>query len=438
MRGRAMSSTVLAVLIFGIALGIASYILASKVAVSSLSDLLISQVADTKAQILESGSTTKKLPELEAVEASKPVYIQIQNASGRVLVQTPGIAANLNICTTQSPIDGTASETTLDFGRGAQQFLTAATAVSIDGKPAKICAVTSTSTVHILQRNFIIFFLIGLPLALAGVAFSVRAALNRALGSVEYLRMQAEGMSGTNSGLLEVQQTRDEVERLGNTLNDLLQRLHNQSHATRQFIADAGHELRNPLATLRILLEFDEDSEQTLALAELERLDELVQNLLVLAKVDAHEISQTERIDLAQVLRSAIHTHQLRNPALEIRHQEDQVEVIGDARQIRSVIDNLLSNACRHAHHFIDVTLSAVDDHCLLAVHDDGQGLNLEDCERVFERFVRLDEARDRDEGGSGLGLAIASAIVTTMHGTITARPSPGGHFLVSLPLVQT
>ena len=115
MRGRAMSSTVLAILIFGIALGVAAYILATKVAVSSLSDLMTSQVADTQAQILESGSKSTKLPELEAVEASRPVYMQVRNASGAVLAETPGIPANRSACVSPTSADGVVSEISLDF-----------------------------------------------------------------------------------------------------------------------------------------------------------------------------------------------------------------------------------------------------------------------------------------------------------------------------------
>ena len=437
MRGRAMSSTVLAILIFGIALGVASYILTTKVAISSLSDLMTSQVADTQAQILESGSKSTKLPELEAVEASRPVYMQVRSSQGDVLAETPGIAVNRNICLSPTPTDSVVSQISLDFGRGPQQFLATSSKVTIDGQPAKICAATSTATVHILQRNFIIFFLIGLPLVLIGVAFSVRAALNRALGSVEYLRKQAEGMSGTQDGELEVQHTRDEVERLGITLNDLLRRIHDQSQATQQFIADAGHELRNPLATLRVLLEFSEDSDQTLALGELERLDALVQDLLVLAKVDAHELAQSEYLDLEPLLKASVNAHQIRHPEITIDIESSSAIVLGDSRELRSVLDNLISNACRHAHSRVEVTLQASDQICEISVHDDGTGLAPEDCERVFERFVRLDEARNRDEGGSGLGLAIASAIATSMQGSITASPGPGGRFSVALPLAQ-
>ena len=432
-----MSSTVLAILIFGIALGVAAYILATKVAVSSLSDLMTSQVADTQAQILESGSKSTKLPELEAVEASRPVYMQVRNASGAVLAETPGIPANRSACVSPTSADGVVSEISLDFGKEPQQFLATSSNVTIDGQPAKICAVTSIATVHILQRNFIIFFLISLPLVLIGVAFSVRAALNRALGSVEYLRRQAEGMSGTQDGVLQVQHTRDEVEQLGITLNELLRRIHDQSQATQQFIADAGHELRNPLATLRVLLEFNEDSDQTLELGELERLEALVQDLLVLAKVDAHEITQSEQIDLEFILKASVNAHEIRHPEIQIDVTSSPAVVVGDSRELRSLIDNLISNACRHAHSHVEVVLTALVETCEINVHDDGTGLAPEDCERVFERFVRLDEARNRDEGGSGLGLAIAFAIATSMQGTIKASPGPGGKFTVGLPVVQ-
>lgn len=436
-RGRAVTSAVLAILIFGITLGIASYVVVTRIAVSSLADVIASQAGDVRAQILESGSKNASLPDLEAVEASKPVFIQVRDSSGAVLMETPGIARNTQACARQAAPKGSATELSMDLGRGQQPFLVIADSVRINGSPATICAFTSMSTVHVIQRNFLIFLIIGLPLVLVGVALSVRTALNRALGSVDDLRKQAEGISSSHDGILTVRNTQDEIERLGNTLNDLLRRLHDQSRATRQFVADAGHELRNPLATLRVLLEFNDSSDESYALAELDRLEELVQDLLVLAKVDAHELAPQEHIEVASILIAAVRTQQLRYPEINITIDTETVEILGDARQLRSAFDNLLSNACRHAAQSVQVNLIVANKTCEITIDDDGSGLELKDCERVFERFVRLDESRDRDEGGSGLGLAIVAAIASSMKASVIARPGPGGHFLLSIPALS-
>jgi signal transduction histidine kinase len=112
--------------------------------------------------------------------------------------------------------------------------------------------------------------------------------------------------------------------------------------------------------------------------------------------------------------------------------------ILGDARQLRSAFDNLLSNACRHALNDVQVTMKVSNDVCEIAIHDDGSGLGPDDCERVFERFVRLDEARDRDEGGSGLGLAIVAAIASSVNGSVSAEPGPGGHFFFTFPALSS
>lgn len=199
---------------------------------------------------------------------------------------------------------------------------------------------------------------------------------------------------------------------------------------------------RNPLTTLRVSLEFGSDADEDGlrdsvgdALADLDRLEVLVQDLLALARTDARDNStHVDDVDLGSVVLGAVDGLRRSRPDVELQVDVDPCVIQGDESGLRSVVVNLLDNASRHAVKQVRVALKADESGVRLNVDDDGQGLKPEDCERVFDRFVRLDEARVRDEGGSGLGLAIVESAAVLHGGTATAHPGPGGHFEVFLP----
>jgi signal transduction histidine kinase len=415
-RGRAVLGAVTAILVFGAALGTATYVLVSRIAYSSLEEVVRAQVEDVEGQLSDEDIGTV---DLEATEISSPVVVQVVSASGEILASTPRVPSDTHLC--DRP-DG---------------YLTVVTAATGPQGPVQVCAAASLQSVEKIQEGVLLVLAIVLPMVVAGVGVAVWLAVGRALGSVEHLREQAERMTSVDDGVLEVQPTGDEVENLGHTLNDLIDRLHAQTRATRQFVADAGHELRNPLATLRVALEFgDMDRTQgpDLALVELDRLEALVQDLLVLARSDAHEAPSFERLDLAVVVADSVRANAGVRPDVDLRVEGEPCPVEGDARSLRSAVDNLLANALRHATTRVDVRLATVGSMRVLTVDDDGEGLRAADCERVFDRFVRLDESRVRDEGGSGLGLAIVSAVAVAHGGAARAEPGPGGHFVLALP----
>jgi signal transduction histidine kinase len=405
-------------LVFGVVLGAAAYVLVSRIAYSSVEEVVNTRMHEVRDQL---ASTESGAFDLEAIEVSSPVAVQVVSATGAVIASTPGLRADQDLC---SRPDGYL--TRIEPSRTANGRVTT-------------CASASLRPVENVQKGVLIVLLIVLPLVLLAVGVAVWLAVGRALGSVEHLREQAEQMTSVDDGVLTVQPTGDEVEQLGRTLNDLIDRLHAQSKATRQFVADAGHELRNPLATLRVALEFDVDegdaATHALALAELGRLEALVQDLLVLARTDAHETPAAERVDLADVVEASVEAQRAVHPDLAFVPSMMPATVWGDPRALRSAVDNLVANAARHAAAVVRVRITTTGDACALTVDDDGAGLRPEDCDRVFDRFVRLDDARDRDEGGSGLGLAIVAAIAHAHGGAVNAAPGPGGHFTLVLPM---
>ncbi len=176
------------------------------------------------------------------------------------------------------------------------------------------------------------------------------------------------------------------------------------------------------------------------ALGDAERLDQLTEDLLLLADLDNHTPSASRTVELgtlahkavAQARRHAPDSVQIDCPA------SDNVTVHGDARQLERLLRNLLDNAVRHARSHVLVTVSAHAATALIEVSDDGPGIPAEHREKIFERFTRLDASRNRTSGGTGLGLAIAREVTHHHRGTLTLSEQPpvaGAHFVAALPL---
>ena len=233
--------------------------------------------------------------------------------------------------------------------------------------------------------------------------------------------------------------TDDEISRLAETMNAMLDRLEAASRRQREFVADASHELRSPLAAFRtqleVALEHPGDADWTAIaeelLADSDRMERIVGDLLYLARTDAlpPEPSAT-LVDLDDIVLDEV--NRLRSHAgVQIdTSQVSAAPVRGSGEELRRLIRNLLDNAVRHARSSVRVELVTNGDEVVLAVEDDGPGVPSEQRQRIFERFVRLDAARSTD-GGTGLGLAIVQAITVRHSGEVSLEPSAGGARLV-------
>lgn len=417
-RARAVIAAAVGTLAVSAVLGLGSLLLVMRIAHTSVDAVLRAHIDDAAAQVSEDDGSLDQV-DLEPADGSSPVYVTISQPPGTVIATTPGTPAGIDPC------------------RASADMASSVREVSTTTGVATVCATTSLASVEQARSQVVRILAVVLPLAILGVSAAVWLAVGRALRAVEGLRTQAERMTGTDDGLLEVVPTGDEVEQLGRTLNGLLARLHAQSRATRQFVADAGHELRNPLATLRVALEFEhgDDAEPSLALEELDRLEGLVQDLLALARTDARDQPTFAPIDVTVVAADAARASRQLDAALELDLPPGPLIIAGDERSLRGAIDNLLRNARRHRRSLVRLRVAQDGPSAVITVDDDGAGLRPEDVERVFERFVRLDESRVRDEGGSGLGLAIVRATAIAHGGQAWAEPGPGGHFVLRLPL---
>jgi signal transduction histidine kinase len=235
---------------------------------------------------------------------------------------------------------------------------------------------------------------------------------------------------------------RDEVDRLARTMNAMLDRLEVGATRQRRFVADASHELRSPIAAIRTQLEVaqrhagpdDWPGVATAVLAEEARLEGLVTDLLALALDDEGAPPPSAVVDLVAVV--AEEADRARRVPVTVDAGDGAV-VLGDRSALRSAVAHLLDNGARHARTTVEAAIAVDAGQIELVVDDDGAGIALEDRERVFERFTRLDEGRSRDRGGAGLGLAVVRAVARRHGGdsTVTESPLGGARVSVSLPV---
>ena len=264
--------------------------------------------------------------------------------------------------------------------------------------------------------------------------------------------------SGDLSQRVERAEARTEVGRLGLALNAMLSQIETAFKAReaserklRRFVADASHELRTPLAAVRAYAELftrgadrrpnDLARAMTGITRESERMSLLVQDLLLLARLDEGRPLEREPVPLDEVVSEAVDTARMVEPARPIELDADDAVVLGDHDRLRQIVDNLLSNVRAHTPPGtpVHVTVGHVNGDAVIEVKDAGPGLSEKSLERVFERFYRADQSRSRASGGVGLGLSIVAAVAEAHGGTVAARSEvgKGATFRIALPLLN-
>jgi heavy metal sensor kinase len=290
-----------------------------------------------------------------------------------------------------------------------------------------------------------------MPLMVASAIGGGYLIMRRALSQVDAITVQAEHISSNNlSERLPVLQTGDELERLTLALNRMMGRLDEAFQHINRFSADVSHELRTPLTILRGELEAAVQHERLTpelldllgsALEETERLRTIVDQLLVVSRLDAGNV-QMEKIplDLGQLAASTAEQMLLlaEEKSITVRCEADAgVVVDGDPSRLKQVVVNLLDNAIRYTAEGGSISLSAARQNgwATLVVADNGAGIPPHALPHVFERFYRADQARSRYSGGSGLGLSIVKAICTAHRGDIDIASSEGAGTTVTIRL---
>ncbi|MFL6135975.1 MAG: sensor histidine kinase [Nocardioidaceae bacterium] len=293
------------------------------------------------------------------------------------------------------------------------------------------------------QRILGVTLLATYPCLLAVLALIAWRAMGATLRPVETLRSSAERISGTDQDTrLPVPPSQDEIHRLAVTLNSMLARLEHSRARQRSFVADAAHELRSPLASMQTQIDVhqrvDGPSWQMQELeAEVRRMTRLVDDLLVLARLDAPErpTSTLEPVDVVAIAQEVTGRLEDRGPVSATVRARSPVFALSRADDLRRVLGNLVDNAVRHARSTVEVRAFESAGQAVVEVCDDGVGIAEADRERVFERFTRLDEGRARDAGGSGLGLAIVREIVQRQGGVVELDDSSQGGLTARLRL---
>ncbi|WP_280398867.1 sensor histidine kinase [Nocardia carnea] len=388
-------------------------------------------------------------------------YTRVQDTNGRMFLQddrngAPDLPDDLRPGTfTTGSTGGDSGEWRVKYTENAQG--TSLVALRLD------------ETEAIVERLIVLQLVIG-AVVLAALAVAAYFVIRRSLRRLEQVEeIAADIAAGDLHRRVPMRPTNTEVDRLARSLNTMLAQIQRGFAATeaseeaarrseekmRRFVADASHELRTPLTTIKGFAELYRqgatgDTDMLLDRIEREskRMGLLVEDLLMLARLDAERPVEYAPVDLLALASDAVHsaravaatqgTADTRSIGLEVRPGSGTAEVPGDAARLRQVLANLLNNALVHTppDAAVTVRLTPHEDEVLLEVADTGPGMAPEQAERVFERFYRVDDSRSRGSGGSGLGLSIVQALVAAHGGTVevSSVPGRGTTFTVRLP----
>lgn len=377
--------------------------------------------AQTLADLADGGSLPAVLP-VGAGEVA-----QVLDNGGRVVAASPNAGRTLAVLPDQEIAGLTRgrAQVAVDSPYVAGPLEVVAVASTLAGRPVTVVVAAPLGDIVDTLRTLRTTLLVAVPLLVLLVAAVSWLLVGSALRPVGALARGADDVQTLGGrGVLPVPIGGGEIAVLAATLNAMLDRLAEAGERQRGFVADAAHELRSPLASLRTQLEVDlalgDAPVATDLLADVLRLAALVDDLLVLARLDGSRSAATaEPVDLAALIPEGVETH-------------GRGTGLGNPEALRRVLRNLLDNARRHADGRVTVTVAEGR----LDVDDDGPGVPSADRERIFERFSRLDDARDRDAGGSGLGLAIARETARAAGGDVTVEDSPlgGARFTLRVP----
>lgn len=408
---------------------------------SAITEAARGQAADIAAQVAEDGAGAGL-----TAGAGDQSLVQIVDADGTVLAASPSVEGEPPVVDAR-PRPGattTVRSRALPIGEG-EEFVVVARGVS--GPDGHVVVLVAESLELVGQSTAVVvdLLLIGYPVVLLGVALSSYRLAGRALAPVEAIRSRVAKVQGTSEldARVPVPDGDDEIARLAVTMNAMLARLEAGSDRQRRFVGDASHELRSPLATIRAAHEIaalhPESSDAAATgrdvLAELDRLDDLVADLLLLARADEDGLLvRSVDVDLEDLLaREADRLRRLGQITVTIA--APPVRIQGDPVQLARALRNLTDNAVRHARTRVDLKLEVLGGEVRIEVEDDGPGIPAADRERIFERFVRLDESRTRARGGAGLGLAIAREISIAHGGSLEVETGTrGARFVMIIP----
>lgn len=357
-------------------------------------------------------------------------FVQVIDNDGEVVASSANVAGEPALAALSS------GQTTRidDVPFEDDPFLAVATSARWENGPVTVVVGRTLETVTEPTGTLTTLLIPGIPLVLVFVGAVTWRLSGRALAPVEAIRKEVDAISSSElHRRVPDPASTDEVARLATTMNRMLARLEEGQARQRRFVSDASHELKSPIASIRQHAEValsrpDGTDSRELAEVVLEeeaRLQRVVEDLLLLAKIDEGKVRTTaEAVDLDDILLQE--AARLRtSTSLEIdSRQVSAGRVSGDKRHLTTLVRNLVDNAARHARSAVAFSLRSADGEVVLTVEDDGEGIPPAERKRVFERFVRLDEARARDSGGAGLGLSIVVEVASVHRAGVAVHES--------------
>lgn len=438
--------TAAAVVVVGLALAAAAVSLVNLVhrsLVSSLDEAAEVLVDDIAARLL-AGSLPRVIPIYEG--SNDDLIIQVVDTRRRVVAASENYLVRPPIVTQVPEKRRLRMTARLPVDPEEEFRVSARQALSSEGAPVVVYVANEFAPVRRTERAVSRAVRIGAPALLLLVGLFVWLLVGRALRPVESIRRQVAAISESDlDRRVPEPAVDDEVGRLARTMNAMLERLQRSAERQRRFVSDASHELRSPLASARATLEVAMAHPETTtleataldALADTERMERLITDLLFLARGDeGRPIANPGPVDIDDIVWTEVARVRSRGRVAVDASRLSTGRIWGLAGHLERAVRNLLENAECHASSTVRVSLSDDGPALLLEVIDDGPGVPPDDRERIFDRFVRLDEARARDRGGVGLGLAITREIVAVHGGDVEVDDAPGGgaRFVVRLP----
>ncbi|GAA0290710.1 HAMP domain-containing sensor histidine kinase [Kineococcus aurantiacus] len=390
------------------------------------------------------GEPSPALRAAVGADVERGSHVQVLAPDGSVVAARAALAGHAALSSARPGVSELVSEVVPlpELGRPAPWVVSVAGA-RVGGQRFWVVAAESTVDAQRVLRVAAWVLGVGSPLLLGAVAVSTWTFVGRSLRPVEAIRVAVRGITSAGlDGRVPVPAGRDEVSRLAVTVNEVLARLEASQAAQRRFVADASHELRSPVATLRAAAHVwaagAEPGFVELVGSESARLESLVDDLLVLARADGGRlVAAAVEVDLDEVVEvEAARVRSLGGPPVALAAVP--VRVVGDGPALGRAVRNLVDNAVRFAASRVELGLAAEDGWAVVRVGDDGPGVPEAERERVLERFVRLDQSRQRragGTGGTGLGLSIVAEVAAAHGGSVRVGARPGGGALVELRL---
>jgi len=455
LRARLLLAVVVLAAIGLVAANVATY--------STLSSYLLDRTDSTLDQTAE---TLRRPGPGGGIRSAPPgTFVQVRSLDGDTVVATFSGATLPGASVPAPKLPGTVKPPTLNRSREAVRYFTVGGAhggpeyrvrasIAQDDE-AMLLVASSLRDVNSTLNRLLAIELVVTALVLAAIAGLGLWLVRLGLRPLDAIGETASAIAaGDLSRRVERAEERTEVGRLGLALNSMLARIESSFRAQeaserklRRFVADASHELRTPLSAVRAYSELydrgaaerPDDLERSMQgiSRESERMSVLVEDLLLLARLDDGRPLEREPVELDEVVGEAVETAQAVDPERAIELHAEPATVLGDRVRLRQIVDNLLANVRAHtpAGTPASVSVRRKNGSAEIAVTDAGPGLDEEHLEHLFERFYRADASRSRASGGVGLGLAIVAAVAEAHGGTASASSAPGKGTTVAIAL---